>query len=154
MACQANVTNEDMLLLWKKHVHACSYTLIVLDRPENQSDCRTVKYLFEFSLVAETHYYHAQLWSTWFPQGILRLVSYRYDRIGQATTDPPTFLAFKSLITMKSSHWESSTIIELIALTLTVPGAIAALVTLWIILVRRRRRNSGLLYGNSSLTQQ
>ncbi|KAF2827108.1 hypothetical protein CC86DRAFT_466840 [Ophiobolus disseminans] len=39
--------------------------------------------------------------------------------------------------------WEPSNTIELIALTLTIPGAVAALVTLWILIARRRRIHQG-----------
>jgi hypothetical protein len=39
-----------------------------------------------------------------------------------------------------ASNWEPSTTIELLALMLTVPGAIAALVTLWVLLSRRRQK--------------
>jgi hypothetical protein len=35
--------------------------------------------------------------------------------------------------------WEPSTTIELLALALTLPGAVAALATLWILLSRRRQ---------------
>jgi hypothetical protein len=36
--------------------------------------------------------------------------------------------------------WEPSTTIELLALLLTIPGALAAIATLWVILVRRRQK--------------
>ncbi|KAF2269373.1 hypothetical protein CC78DRAFT_612357 [Lojkania enalia] len=38
--------------------------------------------------------------------------------------------------------WQNSDIIELIALILTVPGALAALATFWILLGRRRKRRT------------
>ncbi|CAO2647431.1 Nn.00g083530.m01.CDS01 [Neocucurbitaria sp. VM-36] len=43
-----------------------------------------------------------------------------------------------------NTRWESGTTIELVALTLAVPGAIAALATLWIVLARRRQIHRGL----------
>jgi hypothetical protein len=55
-----------------------------------------------------------------------------------------------------SSAWEPSTIIELLALTLTVPGAISALVTLYIIRSRhqkkklKKQRNKGMLFSTNS----
>jgi hypothetical protein len=39
-----------------------------------------------------------------------------------------------------SSAWDPSTVIELLALTLTVPGAISALVTLYIVVSRRQKK--------------
>lgn len=39
---------------------------------------------------------------------------------------------------MEQRRWDPSTTIELVALTLTVPGALAAILTLWIVYFRRR----------------
>jgi hypothetical protein len=41
-----------------------------------------------------------------------------------------------------STNWEPSTIVELLALTLTVPGAISAVVTLYMIKSRRRQKKT------------
>jgi hypothetical protein len=43
----------------------------------------------------------------------------------------------------KTGFWDSSSTIEALALVLTVPGAVAALVTLWIQLARRREKLQG-----------
>jgi hypothetical protein len=45
---------------------------------------------------------------------------------------------------MGSSEWEPSTTIALVALVLAVPGAAAAIVTLWILMLRRRTTRSGM----------
>jgi hypothetical protein len=42
-----------------------------------------------------------------------------------------------------ASIWEPGTTIELVALVVTLPGAIAALATLWILLCRRRQKIKG-----------
>jgi hypothetical protein len=55
---------------------------------------------------------------------------------------------------MKNDHWEPGTTVELVALTLTVPGAIAALITLRIMLLRRRRINQGSFHADSSFAQR
>lgn len=39
-----------------------------------------------------------------------------------------------------NTDWEPSATIELVALVLTLPGAVAALATLWALLSRRRQR--------------
>jgi hypothetical protein len=56
-----------------------------------------------------------------------------------------------------SSNWEPSTVIELLALTLTVPGAISALVTLYIVVSRRQKKKrqtqQGQEQGNMVSTQ-
>jgi uncharacterized membrane protein len=58
-----------------------------------------------------------------------------------------------------SSAWEPSTIIELLALTLTVPGAISALITLYVIRSHhqkkklkklKKQRNEGILFSINS----
>jgi hypothetical protein len=36
-------------------------------------------------------------------------------------------------VSNSANHWEPGTIIELVALMLAIPGAIAALVTLWVL---------------------
>jgi hypothetical protein len=44
-----------------------------------------------------------------------------------------------------SGGWESNNTVEVLALVLTVPGAIAALVTLWVLLSHRREKLQGSL---------
>jgi hypothetical protein len=54
---------------------------------------------------------------------------------------------------MHSNHWEADTTIELVALTLTVPGAVVALVIVWHMLKRRCGNDRGWCYALSALVQ-